>query len=128
MSPNLTITLSETTGANWLINQKDREINTSVIQTSISRFAVMIYGRVYTSNNSALLTEELTPNHFKTIMSSNQSIENTYQIISSFDKETYTGVWQNSNRFVDSDFQALALSNMVNKNYENKGFSCYLRE
>ena len=127
-NPNLTITASETSGANWLINQKDQYTNTSVIQTSIQRFSDLIYGHIYTVDNIRSLLENETTNHFATIMSSNETVEDTYQIVSTFDEEAYNQVWKNSNRFVNEDFQALALSNMVNKNYENGGFSCYLRE
>ncbi len=127
-NPNLTITASETSGANWLINQKDQYTNTSVIQTSIQRFSDLIYGHIYTVDNIRSLLENETTNHFATIMSSNETVEDMYQIVSTFDEEAYNQVWKNSNRFVNEDFQALALSNMVNKNYENGGFSCYLRE
>jgi hypothetical protein len=127
-NPNLMITSSETTGANWLINQKSDDLNTSVIQTSIQRFSDFIYGHVYTSDNIASLLENETANHFSDILSSNESVEDMYQIVSTFDEEAYTEVWANTNRFVERDFKALALSSMVNKNYVNGGFSCYIRE
>lgn len=127
MSPNATITISEASGANWYINQRDHEINTSILQTSISRFADMIYGHVYTLYDASII-EKSTSSHFTTIMSSNETIENTYLIISEFDEEAYTNVWQDSNRFNDNDFQALSFSTMIDKNFDNGGFHCYLRE
>jgi hypothetical protein len=125
--PNEAITISETSGVNWFINQKDNGTNTSILQTSSWRFADMIYGHVYVMNNAKSFIEKETDSHFMTIMSSNNSIESTYMIISSFDRQAYTKVWESSNRFNDNDFQALSLSNMVNKNFDNGGFSSYLR-
>lgn len=125
--PNGTITISETSGANWFINLKDRNMNTSVIQTSPVRFADLIFGHIYELNHGNSFIEKDAESHFTLIMSSNKTIEGTYLIVSSFDRIAYTQVWQNANRFDDNDFQALSLSNMVDKNFDNGGFSCYIR-
>jgi len=127
MTPNGTITISETSGVNWFINQKNATIGILTVYTEPSRFADMIYGHIYSQNHAESFIKKDPGNHFTSIMSSNKTIENSYLIISSYDRDAYTTLWQNVNRYEEKDFQALPLSNMINKNFDNGGFSCYIR-
>jgi hypothetical protein len=125
--PNGTITISEAVGANWFIDEKNPAVNTSTLQTLPWRFADMIYGHLYEIENANSLNSTNATSHFTTIMSTNTTIERTYLVISAFDRQAYTEVWEDANIFNKNDFRALSLSSMVNEVYNDGGFSCYSR-
>jgi hypothetical protein len=125
--PNGITPISEASGGNWYINTKDTSVITSVLAIQPARFADLTLGHVYELNHWRYYIYNETASHFTSIMSSNETGNRTYVIISTYDRVAYTQVWQNTNRFVDEDFQALSLSNKVDKNFDNGGFSCYFR-
>lgn len=126
--PSGTITVSEASGVNWFIGEKQPDLNTSALQTLPWRFGDMIYGHTYVLGNANSFNATETASHFTAIMSSNRSVQNTYLVVSEFDREAYTKVWQDANIFTENDFKALSFSPMVNQVYVNGEFSVYLRD
>ena len=127
MTPNGTVTSTEASGANWYIAERDDGIEYFGLQTIPWRFADMVYGHEYVLEHQSLLILNDPGNHFSTITSSNESIGDSYLAVSTYDKMAYTTVWAASDRFNANDFQGLAYSDKVMKNFDNGGFQCYLR-
>jgi hypothetical protein len=127
MRPNDQTTLSEISGMNWLISQKDPDIETADILTPVHRYVDLLYGYVHTLDRINQYGRINLPNHFGLSTKNYFPMDkDRYLVISIYDKYAYLNIWQELNRFNINDFNRLDLCINTYKIYENGGFQTRL--
>lgn len=124
--PNDQVTLSELSGTDWLIKQKNTNINTAGILTLPERFADMIYGHAFLlgrrdlNNDINIQSAMLQNGNYLSIPSSR------YLILSRLDIEAYTNVWKELKLYTKESFTNIDNSRNILNIYNNGGLKSFL--
>jgi hypothetical protein len=130
IQPNSQITHMDMSEMSWFINRKDINIDCTDIYYSVPRSADGILGVAASENRADQRAENIVPlkNHFgydTNINLGDQYPEDRYAALTRIDKILYTSVWQNLDRFNQSDFNKLEQDSTVNKVYSNNEDAVY---
>lgn len=122
--PTKSVTFSNIYCAKWLIDMKNPDIGASNIMNSIYRFTDCLYGTEFSSARYDLNHPTQIPDHFNYNIDNNlpygESInDDTYMMITEYDKIVYTSVWKIVGRFTDNDFYLINIDKTIYKLYDN---------
>ncbi len=126
MRPNEQGMNSDIVGIDWIIINKDTNLDIATLATPINRISELIYGRNYGLSRKDLLNKFMIPDHFGSCPDEFVVDADMYLVITELDKVSYTDTWKNMGRFKYDDF--LKLDNMYNmgKIYNNGPLLSYL--
>lgn len=132
--PNLQITHAEIDGYKWTFINKNPEVSVSAIMSEQPfRFVDALYGVKARNNYIGLnadgsLSEIIIPDHFDYANYSKVGYsysEDSYILLSEYDKHLYTNVWKVIGRYNYTDFKRITDDSTMYKIYSNGGFDTW---
>jgi len=124
--PNDQTTESEIQGANWLISNKEFGVNVANILSPLCRYSDFIYGHEYTKSRKDLDLRMIMPDHFGSVgYTLSIQDKDVYIVVTTFDKYSYSVIWQSVNRFSKSDFTRLNFYSNCYQVYDSINYEVY---
>lgn len=121
------MTNNDVSSMTWLLSNKNPNLRTIDIMGPISRYAEMIYGYNFKFQRNDLYRDIVLPDHFG--FSNNDTFpidKDRYLVITKYDIQSYTEVWEDVNRFEEQDFINMELLKNVDNIYDSKEVLFYL--